>query len=67
MEAAESQQNVWLTRIPLRVDVLAAFTYVLGPISGLASCSILLHSVDICSAFLILILETQNDYVRFHG
>ncbi|KAJ7630954.1 hypothetical protein FB45DRAFT_1058866 [Roridomyces roridus] len=51
IEEAESQQNQWETRHGLRVDFLAAFAYVLGPISALA----------------LLIIETQNDYVRFHA
>ncbi|VDB99609.1 unnamed protein product [Peniophora sp. CBMAI 1063] len=41
----------WETRFGYRVDVLAAFAYVLGPVS----------------AFLLLIFETSNDYVRFHA
>ncbi|KAF5390258.1 hypothetical protein D9757_002916 [Collybiopsis confluens] len=49
-EPAESQ-NQWETRFGMRVDMLAAFAYILGPLSAL----------------LVLILETQNDFVRFHG
>ena len=30
----EAQQNQWETRFGLRVDILAAFAYLLGPISG---------------------------------
>jgi len=48
---AESGSNMWETRYGLRVDMLAAFAYVMGPISAL----------------LLLILETHNDYVRFHA
>ncbi|KAF5375090.1 hypothetical protein D9758_000267 [Tetrapyrgos nigripes] len=44
-------QNQWTTRFGLRMDFLAAFAYLLGPISAL----------------LVLILETHNDFVRFHG
>ncbi|KAK7064222.1 hypothetical protein R3P38DRAFT_2823118 [Favolaschia claudopus] len=51
VEEAESQQNRWETRYGLRVDMLAAVAYLLGPISALA----------------LLIIETQNDYVRFHA
>ncbi|KAF7320329.1 hypothetical protein MKEN_00817700 [Mycena kentingensis (nom. inval.)] len=51
VDEVESQQNQWETRHGLRVDLLAALAYVLGPISALA----------------LLILETQNDYVRFHA
>jgi len=35
----------------MRVDVLAAVAYLLGPISALS----------------LLIIETRNDYVRFHA
>ncbi|KAI0051704.1 hypothetical protein FA95DRAFT_1602466 [Auriscalpium vulgare] len=48
---AEEQTNQWETRYGMRVDVLAAFAYVLGPLS----------------AFAVLMLETHNDYVRFHA
>ncbi|KAF7310926.1 hypothetical protein HMN09_00635900 [Mycena chlorophos] len=51
LEDAEAQQNQWETRHGLRVDLLAALAYVFGPISALA----------------LLILETQNDFVRFHA
>jgi len=50
-EAVESQTNQWETRFGLRVDALSALAYLLGPISAL----------------LLLILETHNDYVRFHA
>ncbi|KAI0348016.1 hypothetical protein BDW22DRAFT_1350148 [Trametopsis cervina] len=50
VEAAEGD-SAWETRYGFRVDMLAAFAYILGPFSAL----------------LILILETHNDYVRFHG
>ncbi|PCH33630.1 hypothetical protein WOLCODRAFT_135230 [Wolfiporia cocos MD-104 SS10] len=50
-EEAESGNNMWETRFGMRVDLLAAFAYLLGPISAL----------------LLLILETHNDYVRFHA
>ncbi|KAI9275857.1 hypothetical protein BDA99DRAFT_412040, partial [Phascolomyces articulosus] len=43
--------NKYETRLPIRVDVEAALAYVLGPITGV----------------LLLILETKNDYVRFHA
>ncbi|KAJ3971115.1 hypothetical protein EV361DRAFT_800739 [Lentinula raphanica] len=43
--------NQWQTRYGTRVDMMSAFAYLLGPLS----------------AFLVLIFETQNDYVRFHG
>ncbi|KAF9076330.1 hypothetical protein BDP27DRAFT_1211423 [Rhodocollybia butyracea] len=44
-------QNQWETRYGMRVDVLSAFAYIFGPLSAL----------------LVLVIETQNDYVRFHG
>ncbi|EMD42043.1 hypothetical protein CERSUDRAFT_110591 [Gelatoporia subvermispora B] len=47
----ENGSNMWETRYGLRVDMLAAFAYLLGPISALA----------------LLIVETHNDYVRFHA
>ncbi|KAI8083233.1 uncharacterized protein B0P05DRAFT_507858 [Gilbertella persicaria] len=43
--------NKYETSLPIRVDVEAALAYVLGPVTGL----------------LLLILERQNDYVRFHA
>ncbi|KAF8560366.1 hypothetical protein OG21DRAFT_59062 [Imleria badia] len=43
--------NEWETTYGLRVDVLAAFAYLLGPISALV----------------LLVSETHNDYVRFHA
>ncbi|KAI0651848.1 hypothetical protein C8Q79DRAFT_61594 [Trametes meyenii] len=48
---AENATNMWETRHGFRVDLLAAFAYVLGPLSALA----------------LLIVETHNDFVRFHG
>lgn len=51
-EAQESSGvNAWETRFGMRVDLLAVFAYLLGPLSAL----------------IILILETHNDYVRFHA
>ncbi|KDR85003.1 hypothetical protein GALMADRAFT_233553 [Galerina marginata CBS 339.88] len=50
-EREEAPQNKWETRCGWRVDILAAGAYILGPVSALA----------------LLILETQNDYVRFHA
>jgi len=43
--------NEWETRFGWRVDFEAALAYLLGPISAL----------------LVLILETKNDYIRFHA
>ena len=34
VEGSEEQQNQWETRYNTRVDVLAAFAYILGPLSG---------------------------------
>jgi len=50
-EDAEGQTNQWETRYGMRVDVLAAVAYLMGPIS----------------AFVLLVSETQNDFVRFHA
>ncbi|KAH7930984.1 hypothetical protein BV22DRAFT_1027742 [Leucogyrophana mollusca] len=50
-ENAEVQQNQWETRNGMRVDLLAAFAYIFGPLSALS----------------LLIFETNNDYVRFHA
>ncbi|RDB28851.1 hypothetical protein Hypma_015508 [Hypsizygus marmoreus] len=47
----EGQQSQWETSHGLRVDLLAAVAYLLGPVSALA----------------LLVLETKNDYVRFHA
>ncbi|WVF72814.1 hypothetical protein IAT40_007632 [Kwoniella sp. CBS 6097] len=43
--------NAWESRFGWRVDVMAAVAYLGGPVTALA----------------FLILETQNDYVRFHA
>ncbi|ORX55665.1 hypothetical protein DM01DRAFT_1345156 [Hesseltinella vesiculosa] len=59
MEQGSSQQsssntmrvNKYETTLPIRVDVEAALTYLVPPLSGI----------------LFLVLETQNDYVRFHA
>ncbi|KIY52744.1 hypothetical protein FISHEDRAFT_63695 [Fistulina hepatica ATCC 64428] len=47
----EDAQNIWETQYGWRVDVLAGVAYLFGPISAL----------------LLLILETKNDFVRFHA
>lgn len=68
---AESGISAWETRFGLRVDMLAAAAYVLSPLSGEFS----IRSILIVrenpnaqwTALLLLILETHNDYVRFHG
>ncbi|KAI0756995.1 hypothetical protein C8Q80DRAFT_1131494 [Daedaleopsis nitida] len=48
---AENGNNMWETRHGLRVDLLAAFAYLLGPVSALV----------------LLVVETYNDFVRFHA
>ncbi|KAI0361633.1 hypothetical protein OH77DRAFT_448011 [Trametes cingulata] len=48
---AESASSLWETRYGFRVDLLAAFAYLLGPFSALV----------------LLIVETHNDFVRFHA
>lgn len=66
---AQSGHSMWETRYGLRVDMLAAFSYLLGPISGehrfRETASILAQRR--ATALLLLIVETHNDYVRFHG
>ncbi|KAL7422506.1 hypothetical protein Q5752_003154 [Cryptotrichosporon argae] len=47
----EERANAWESRFGWRVDVMAAVAYLGGPVTAL----------------LFLILETQNDYVRFHA
>ena len=65
------QHNDWETTYGLRVDVLAAFAYLLGPISGSTkSIRSTLDHADIAArdpALALLVLEIHNDYVRFHG
>ncbi|KZW02448.1 hypothetical protein EXIGLDRAFT_714872 [Exidia glandulosa HHB12029] len=51
VEEGLNPTNLWETRFGWRVDVLAAVAYVGGPFTALA----------------LLILETTNDYVRFHA
>ncbi|PVG03366.1 hypothetical protein CPB86DRAFT_695809 [Serendipita vermifera] len=51
IDEEQGPSNLWETRFGWRVDVEAAFAYLLGPVSAL----------------LLLILETNNDYVRFHA
>ncbi|KAH8102657.1 hypothetical protein BXZ70DRAFT_797468 [Cristinia sonorae] len=51
-EDAEAEgASAWETTYSVKVDALAAFAYILGPFSALV----------------LLILETKNDYVRFHA
>ncbi|SAL95236.1 hypothetical protein [Absidia glauca] len=49
--AATMRVNKYETTMPIRVDLEAALTYLFPPLSGL----------------LFLVVETQNDYVRFHA
>ncbi|KAF8509818.1 hypothetical protein JB92DRAFT_3083700 [Gautieria morchelliformis] len=51
MEEIDTAAQMWETRFHWRVDVCAAVTYLGGPITAL----------------LFLILETSNDYIRFHA
>jgi len=48
---AEGGSSAWETTYNMKVDALAAFAYIFGPFSALA----------------LLIVETHNDYVRFHA
>lgn len=69
-EAAETTQNQWETRYGMRVDVLAAIAYLLGPVSGAYDKHRPSHKQSklACAlALCLLIIETQNDFVRFHG
>jgi len=50
-EAQRGPINEWETRFGWRVDVVAAATYILGPVTALV----------------FLILETHSDYIRFHS
>ncbi|KAH6565154.1 hypothetical protein BASA60_010030 [Batrachochytrium salamandrivorans] len=43
--------NKYETVVPLRLDIAAALVYALGPLTGV----------------LFLIIETKNDYLRFHA
>ncbi|KAN0100629.1 hypothetical protein V8E55_000613 [Tylopilus felleus] len=58
------QHNEWETTYGLRVDLLAAFAYLLGPISG---STVSLFSARACistpTALALLILEVHNDYM----
>lgn len=68
----ESAINEWETRFGWRVDIEAAATYIFGPISGelycLAHLEMTYTEPELCVlALLILILETKNDFIRFHG
>ena len=65
---------MWETRYGLRVDLLAAFAYLLGPISGACFADLPTHIYTQClltmiahAALTLLIMETYNDFVRFHG
>lgn len=50
-EAGTDRVNKYETRLPIRLDIEAALAYVFLCFSGVV----------------LLILETQNDYVRFHA
>lgn len=70
-DTERGQHNEWETTYGLRVDVLAAFAYLLGPVSG--STKSFTSTLDRAyipsrrSALTLLVLEKHNDYVRFHG
>ena len=64
--------NEWETRFGWRVDFEAALAYLLGPISGadLEIYDALLSgdaNMIVLAALALLILETKNDFIRFHG
>lgn len=64
--------NAWKSRFGWRVDVMAAAAYLGGPVTG-AWDAVSLRTrwlrtpMLTTAALLFLILETRNDYVRFHG
>jgi hypothetical protein len=71
-ETEAQRQNPWETRYSMRVDFLATWAYVLGPVSGAHSCSTCRWGTDganarLQTAFFLLVTETHNDFVRFHG
>lgn len=65
----ESYTNPWETTYGMRVDMLAASAYVLGPLSGVWMLPFKFHcrEPNLSLAFILLITETKSDYVRFHG
>lgn len=74
--AGEAERaNAWESRFGWRVDLMAAASYLGGPITGESQRTAGNLSTqwqhesfaDADVALLFLILETQNDYVRFHG
>lgn len=71
-ETEAQVQNPWETRYSMRVDLLATWAYILGPVSGAHSCPTRRWGADganatLHTAFCLLIIETHNDFVRFHG
>lgn len=66
--AGPASSNVWESRLGLRVDVLAALAYLGGPLAGekFPHPRLITTYID-HAALVLLILETVNDYVRFHG
>ena len=60
-------ESLWETRHGTRVDVLAAIAYAFGPVSGSCCETARAARVTWTKALALLILETRNDYVRFHG
>lgn len=68
VEEGLNPTNLWETRFGWRVDVLAAVAYVGGPFTGAReSLQCTRHLLNTYLALALLILETTNDYVRFHG
>ncbi|KAF8516170.1 hypothetical protein BU17DRAFT_67588 [Hysterangium stoloniferum] len=68
-EEAATPAQMWETRFGWRVDVCSAVAYLGGPITGMLGYRLNMVStyrrLDI--ALIFLILETSNDYVRFHA
>jgi hypothetical protein len=72
IDEEQGPSNLWETRFGWRVDIEAAVAYLFGPVSGewhdyknLVQDSRLNDFLG--PALALLILETSNDYVRFHG
>jgi hypothetical protein len=70
--AATMRVNKYETTMPIRVDLEAALTYLFPPLSGKrrvewSACCIQLFLSLSLIGLLFLVVETQNDYVRFHA
>lgn len=59
--------NKYETTLPIRVDIEASLAYVLGPVTGNLDFFFCINIKRWIIGLLLLILERQNDYVRFHA